>query len=90
MIILESNHKKNHVLKELKIYSKFVTLESYLIVEDSNLNGHPIYTNTGPGPIEAIKEFLKDNKDFIRDKTKEKFLMTFNPYGYLKKYDEIS
>ncbi|MEK6824002.1 MAG: CmcI family methyltransferase [Nanoarchaeota archaeon] len=41
--------------------------------------------NSGPGPMEAINEFFKKNKDFIVDKTKEKLYMTFNPNGYLKK-----
>ncbi|MEM3362666.1 MAG: CmcI family methyltransferase [Candidatus Anstonellaceae archaeon] len=85
MVILDSDHKREHVLNELKIYSKFVTKGSYLIVEDTNLNGHPVKLSFGPGLMEAVEEFLKGNKDFIIDKTKEKFYLTFNPNGYLKK-----
>lgn len=85
MVILDSDHSKQHVLSELKIYSKFVTKESYLIVEDTNINNHPVLSNFGPGPMEALKEFLKENKNFIIDKEKEKFYLTFNPKGYLKK-----
>lgn len=85
MVILDSDHKKVHVLNELKIYSKFVSKGSYLIVEDSNINGHPVLPNFGLSPMEAIKDFLKENKNFIIDKTKEKFFLTFNPNGYLKR-----
>jgi cephalosporin hydroxylase len=85
MVILDSDHHKEHVLKELKIYSKFVTKGSYLIVEDTNINGHPVAPDFGPGPMEAVEEFLKENKSFIIDKTREKFYLTFNPKGYLKR-----
>jgi len=85
IVILDSDHAKEHVLQELKIYSKFVTPGSYIIVEDSNVGGHPIAASFGLGPMEAIREFLKENKNFLVDKTKEKFFLTFNPNGFLKR-----
>jgi cephalosporin hydroxylase len=85
IIILDSDHNKEHVLKELKIYSPFVSKGSYLIVEDTNINGHPVEPNFGPGPMEAVKEFLEGNKNFVIDKSKEKFYMTFSPNGFLKR-----
>jgi len=85
MVILDSDHRKEHVLKELRIYGKFVTKGSYIIVEDTNVNGHPVRPSFGPGPMEGVEEFLKENKNFVIDKEREKFLMTFNPRGYLKK-----
>lgn len=85
MVILDSDHHKEHVLMELKIYSTFVTKGSYIIVEDTNLNGHPVESEFGPGPMEAVRVFLRGHKDFIIDKSREKFLLTFNPNGYLKR-----
>jgi len=85
LVILDSDHSKDHVLEELKLYSNFVTKDSYLIAEDSNVNGHPVFQTHGSGPYEAIGEFLLTNNNFIIDTSKEKFLMTFNPNGYLKK-----
>ncbi len=85
MVILDSDHHKEHVLKELRSYSNFVTKNSYLIVEDTNINGHPVLPEYGPGPMEAVEEFLKENKNFVIDRSKEKFLLTFNPKGFLKR-----
>ena len=85
MVILDSNHTRDHVFEELKIYNEFVTKGNYLIVEDSNINSHPVFPEFGPGPMEAIHDFLKINNDFIIDKKQEKFFITFNPDGYLLK-----
>ena len=85
MVILDSDHNKEYVLKELKIYSGFVTRDSYIIVEDTNINGHPVNSDFGPGPMEAVEEFLEENKNFVIDRSREKFYLTFNPSGYLRR-----
>jgi cephalosporin hydroxylase len=85
MVILDSDHKYDHVIKQLDIYSKYVSPGCYLIVEDTNLNGHPVVPNYGAGPMEAVREFLSNNKEFVIDKEREKLLLTFNPCGYLKR-----
>jgi cephalosporin hydroxylase len=56
-----------------------------MIVEDTNLNEHHTYSSFGEGPYEAVEEFLKKNRNFIADESREKFLMTFNPHGFLKR-----
>ena len=86
LVILDSDHSRNHVRQELELYNKFVTKDSYLIVEDGNINNHPVYPSFGPGPMEAIEDFLiTNNNNFIIDKSREKFMLTFNPNGYLKR-----
>ncbi|OGL72724.1 cephalosporin hydroxylase [Candidatus Uhrbacteria bacterium RIFCSPHIGHO2_12_FULL_57_11] len=85
MVILDSDHSRDHVLAELRAYSPLVSLGSYLIVEDSNVNGHPADPAHGPGPMEALREFLDENRDFAVDRAREKFYLTFNPNGYLKR-----
>lgn len=85
MVSLDSDHKKEHVAKEIALYSPFVTKDCYLVVEDGCVNGHPILPDFGLGPSEAIAEFLKNNNQFIVDKSREKFFLTFHPNGYLKR-----
>lgn len=85
MVILDSDHSKEHVLQELAIYADLVTSGQYLIVEDSNVNGHPVYSEHGPGPMEAIAAFLQNNQYFKIDKSREKFWVTASPNGFLKK-----
>ncbi len=85
MVVLDSDHHRDHVLRELKMYSGLVSPGLYLVVEDTHFNGHPILPKWGPGPMEAVSAFLEDHRDFAVDRSREKFLMTFNPSGYLKK-----
>lgn len=84
MVILDSWHSKEHVLKELELYSPLVSINSYIIVEDSHIH-NPIQWAYGDGPAEAIEEFLKNNSNFESDLECEKFVMTFNPFGFLKR-----
>ncbi|MBL7094306.1 cephalosporin hydroxylase [candidate division KSB1 bacterium] len=85
MVILDSDHTMDHVLQELKLYGDLVSKSSYLIVEDGNINGHPVEGRWGPGPYEAITTFLAGNDSFTIDRKREKFYLTMNPNGYLKK-----
>jgi cephalosporin hydroxylase len=85
MVFLDSDHHKQHVLNELHAYSQIVTMGSYLVVEDSNINGHPVSPGWGPGPMEAIHEFLGKKSGFQIDKSREKFLLTVAPDGFLRK-----
>ncbi len=85
LVLLDSGHSMEHVLAELRSYAPLVTPGSYLIVEDTNLNGHPVESDHGPGPAEAVATFLAENSAFARDESREKLLLTFNPGGYLKR-----
>lgn len=92
MVTLDSLHTKEHVLAELNRYAPLVTPGNYLIVEDTHLNGHPVYIPFSPGPgkegpWEAVDEWLPMHPDFVRDRAREKFGMTFNPGGWLKRVE---
>lgn len=84
LVVADSDHEKNHVLRELRLYSKFVPVGSYYIVEDSLndvMHWHPV---PNEGPQAAAREFVKENDSFVPDvRYAEKYLLTLNPLGYL-------
>ena len=85
LVVLDSDHRREHVLAELEAYGPLVTKGSYLIVEDTNLNGHPVEPDHGPGPLEAVETFLRGHPEFAHDTAMDKFLLSFNPRGYLRR-----
>jgi cephalosporin hydroxylase len=87
MVILDGDHRCEHVLKELLLYQSLIRPGGYMIVEDTNINGHPTYPEFGPGPWEAVSLFLDTNPPFKVDRTCERFLLTMNPRGYLRRLE---
>lgn len=91
LVILDSNHSHNHVLKELELYSPLVGKGSYLIVLDTIIEDMPEkYSKNRPwgrgnNPKTAILEFSKKNFRFKRDfRIENKLLISVAPGGYLK------
>ena len=86
-VILDSDHRKAHVLRELAAYVPLMQRGDYLVVEDSCVNGHPVRPDFGPGPMEAIEEFLSTHSGELQpDSAREnKFGCTFAPRGYYLK-----
>lgn len=85
LVILDSLHTTPHVHAEMTAYAPLIRPGGYLIVEDTNVNGHPVLPEFGPGPAEAVALFLARHEDFERDPGCERFLMTLNPGGYLRR-----
>ena len=68
MVFLDSNHTEKHVLKELEIYAKLVTKNSYCIVFDtiiedlSEVYGKNRFWGKNNNPKSALKKYLNKIK----------------------------
>ena len=85
LVILDSLHNMHHVLDELRAYAPMVPRGSYIVVQDTAMNGHPTAPDYGPGPYEAVEAFLAETGDFVADRSRERLMMTNNPMGFLKR-----
>lgn len=85
MVVLDSDHSAAHVRAELAAWAPMVTEGCYLIVEDTAVGGNPILPEYGPGPLEALREFLVEHSEFEADRSRERFLLTLSPGGYLRR-----
>ena len=83
LVVLDSDHSQGHVEAELAAYAPLVQVGGYVIVEDSNIG--QIRKDLLPGPLQAIEAFLARTDEFEVDRSREKFLITQNPSGYLRR-----
>jgi cephalosporin hydroxylase len=70
IVILDSNHTKQHVLGELYAYSEFVSVDSYIVACDGiieDLVGAPRSSDdwSWNNPKAAAEEFARNNENFI-------------------------
>jgi cephalosporin hydroxylase len=91
LVVLDSNHTHDHVLRELKLYSSLVKQGSYVVVFDTIIEDMPTDFfpdrpwGKGNNPKTAVWEFLKTDDRFLIDKDIEnKLLITVAPDGYLR------
>lgn len=91
LVVLDSNHTHDHVLKELELYSPLVQQGGYLVVFDTVVEDmpdgffHDRPWGRGNNPKTAVRQFLKTNDRFEVDpEYQQKLLLTVAPEGYLK------
>ena len=87
LIFLDSDHRAHHVRRELELYAPLVSAGSYIVVEDTHIDALGTQSGIDAGPMAAVEEFLQSEagKDFERDLTREAFVLTFNPGGWLRR-----
>ena len=79
LVILDSDHTEAHVRAECEAYGPMVSPGSYLIVEDTH------FDYGVRGPAVAARAFLAAHPEFERDEHCERFQVTLNRGGYLRR-----
>jgi cephalosporin hydroxylase len=84
LVIEDSAHTYENTLNVLRTYGPLVRPGGYFIVEDGICH-HGLEIGPKPGPYEAIEAFIAENPGFVVDRSKEDFLITWNPKGFLRR-----
>lgn len=92
MVVLDSNHTRDHVLREMQLYSSLVSPGSFMIVHDTGIEGDPEGRDPdrdwgrGNNPLTAVEDFLRVSSDFYPvEDINDKLLITSSPGGYLRR-----
>ena len=92
LVCLDSLHTHDHVLQELRLYSKLVAIGSYVVCPDTIIEYFPKGYfkdrpwDVGNNTMTALKQFLKETDDFVIDQTiNNKLMITEGFDGYLKR-----
>jgi cephalosporin hydroxylase len=93
LVLLDSDHTSDHVYAELNAYKNFVSKDSYIVVFDTfapylvGLKGAKDHFETD-NAMNAVKRFVKkNNKEFVIDKSFNKFYVSSLPDGFLKRIE---
>jgi cephalosporin hydroxylase len=92
MVIHEASHRAAQVYEDLRAYGPLVSPGCYLIVEDGVTDVVPVRTigsDPGPGPYRATMAFLDDGAPFDVDASRERFVATNNPRGFLRRREDL-
>ena len=84
LVLADGNHAADHVLREMQEYGPLVAVGSYFIAEDGivDVMGWERWT---PGPRVAAHRFVAMNEAFEIDRSREKFLLTYCPDGFVRR-----
>jgi cephalosporin hydroxylase len=85
LVILGSGTNARRTRAEFDGYSPLVPVGSYVVIENTIVNGHPVWPGYGPGPAEVVKGIVEKRDAFVYDLDMERYKLTFNPGGYLKR-----
>ncbi len=85
LVILGSPSAAPRIVQEFQALAPLVPVGSYVVVENTIVNGHPVWPGYGPGPTEAVRRILALDGDFVQDTAWEKHGLTFHPGGFLRR-----
>jgi cephalosporin hydroxylase len=73
------------VIATFERYAPMVPVGGYVIVENTVVKGRAVDLATGRGAYEAVEAILSRRGDFVSDPAGERYMLTFNRGGYLKR-----
>lgn len=82
-VILDSDHSSEHVLAELRAYSKFIQPGHFLVVEDTIIN-HP-YPTAESSPWEAVDTFLAETPSWMLHSNCNRLGFSLANHGFLQR-----
>jgi cephalosporin hydroxylase len=85
LVILGTRGTAGETITQFRLYEQFVPVGSYVVIEDTVVNGHPVWPDFGPGPAESVKGVVESRGDFVADLSMGKYGLSFNPGGFLKR-----
>jgi len=80
MVVLDSDHRYNHVRRELRLYGRIVPPGQFLVVEDSYMRDAPM-----KGPGHAVQWYLKTTDKFKMEHPEEKYFVAVTRDGWLRR-----
>ncbi len=87
LVIHDADHSEESVYNNLLKYSDLVSVGSYFIVEDGIIDLFKSNEAIGghSGPLKATLRFLNEFQNFSIDEDAERYLLTYNPKGFLRR-----
>jgi cephalosporin hydroxylase len=85
LVVLGERSRHRRTVAAFEGYAPLVPAGSYVVVEGTVVNGHPVWPGFGPGPAEAVTEILAAHPDFAVDRDCERGLVSLNRGGYLRR-----
>lgn len=86
MVVLDGNHHRDHVARELELYAPLVTPGSVLVSQDGIIDELALFRSSRPGPKGANRRFLDTHPEFSYDAgLGERFGITHHPLGWLRR-----
>jgi cephalosporin hydroxylase len=86
LVLLDSDHTGQHVLKQLHTYAEFVPVGGYMYVQDGCIDEIPAMRADRPGPLWATRKFLEADSRFeIDTQRSDQYLLSHSPSGWLRR-----
>jgi cephalosporin hydroxylase len=86
LVMLDSDHSAEHVSDELEAFAPMLPIGSYIHVQDGCVDQLPRFRSLRPGPTVAVRRFLSEHHEFVRDiEVEGRYWLNFHPYGWLKR-----